>query len=192
MSAALHEGEISVLKQRERWRPGRHKWQAEVQCLTWWNASVSHNESEYSVLTPAVRICGVRADWQREKINVRLPFFDARKATFPLLKFPITFQTHNEIVFEFIPALSICQRYVKFSWSEVEKNTRWTLHMRKEHYIYVSLMQRPSCTLFILLLKPTLKVFCCKSKYQASIIHYLIYVFSSYFFSLSLLVVRII
>ena len=116
------------------------------------------------------------------KINFRLPFFDARKATFPLLKFPITFQTYNEIVFEFIPALSICQRCVKFSWSEVEKNTRWTLHMRKEHYIYVSLMQRPSCTLFILLLKPKLKVFCCKSKYQASIIHYLIYVFSSYFF----------
>ena len=36
----------SKLKQWDHWCPRRHEYQPEVWCLTWWNTSVSHNESE--------------------------------------------------------------------------------------------------------------------------------------------------
>ena len=36
----------SKLKEREHWRPGRHEYQPEVRCLAWYNASVTHNESD--------------------------------------------------------------------------------------------------------------------------------------------------
>ena len=185
MSAALHEGEISVLKQRERWRPGSHEKQPEVQCLD--GTLLSHKTNLNTVfLTPAVRICGVRADWKREKINFRLPFFHARTSTFPLLKFPITYQTYQwNSLRVYCSPLNMSKGIWNFHDLKLKKLQDERYICEKNVTYMFRLCNHHLLLLFILLLKPALKVFCCKPKYRASIIHYLIFVLSSLYFFLA-------
>ena len=77
-------------KQWDHWCPRRHEYQPEVWCLTWWNTSVSHNESECLCFNSHCTNLPIHSTGREKKSNFWLPFLTSGTSKFSLLtgKFP--------------------------------------------------------------------------------------------------------